>query len=136
MSDRIVIGSSKGFKQVEIGRISHILCEDYLCTLHLVDKSESITCTKSLRYFEQALSPYPFVRIHHHAMVNLEQVAEVSCKGRQRYVVMTDGTVLPISVRRWPVFRNTFRALALASQNSSIINANSTLTRKSVTHEN
>ena len=126
MSDRIVIGSSKGFKQVEIGRISHILCEDYLCTLHLINKSEPITCTKSLRYFEQVLQGFPFVRIHHHAMVNLEQVAEVSCKGRQRHVVMTDDTVLPIAVRRWPAFREAFRDLTLAAPNS-------TLTRKTNT---
>ncbi|MBQ8958463.1 MAG: LytTR family transcriptional regulator [Bacteroidales bacterium] len=136
LSNRIVIGSSKGLKQVEVGRISHILCEDYLCTLHLINISESITCTKSLRYFEQALQSFPFVRIHYHAMVNLEKVTEVSCKGRQHHVVMTDGTVLPIAVRRWLTFRNAFYANALAPSNGTVVDPNDTLTRKTRTAEN
>ena len=107
--DRIIVKTAKGFRQVEVAHISHILCEDYICTLYLINKSKPITCTKSLHYFEQVLPHYPFVRIHHQAIVNLMQVTEVSCKGRQRHVVMTDGTILPISVRKWPAFREAFR---------------------------
>ena len=127
-NDRIIVRTAKGFRQVEAAHISHILCEDYLCTLHLINMSP-ITCAKSLRHFEQALAPYPFVRIHHNAIVNLDCVAEVQCKGRQRRAVMTDGTVLPISVRKWPAFRDAFRTLTYTAQNDTLTVKTDTLTK-------
>ncbi len=124
--DRIIVRTAKGFRQVEVAQISHILCDDYLCTLHLINKSP-ITCAKSLRHFEQALAPYPFVRIHHNAIVNLDCVAEVQCKGRQRHAVMTDGTALPISVRKWPALREALSTHTLTDHID-------TLTKESDTH--
>ena len=128
-NDRIIVKTAKGFRQVEVAHISHILCEDYLCTLYLINKDKPITCTKSLRYFEQALAPHPFVRIHHNAIVNLDCVAEVKCKGRQRHAVMTDGTALPISVRKWPAFRDAFRTLTYTAQNDTLTVKTDTLTK-------
>ncbi len=34
-NDWIIVKTAKSFRQVETAQISHILCEDYLCTLHL-----------------------------------------------------------------------------------------------------
>lgn len=134
--DRIIVRTAKGFRQVEVASVSHILCEDYLCTLYLINKSESITCAKSLHHFEQALAPYPFVRIYHNAIVNLDCVAEVQCKGRQRRAVMSDGTALPISVRKWPRFRDIFRSHTLATKNDTLTAESGTPTRKTNTHQN
>lgn len=132
---RIIISETKGFKQVEVASLSHIICEDYLCTLYITNE-ESVTCGKSLRYFEQVLQPYPFVRIHHNAIVNLSQVAKVHFNGRQRHVVMHDGTALPISVRKWPRFRDKFRSHTLATKNDTLTAESGTPTRKTNTHQN
>ncbi len=132
---RIIISETKGFKQVEVASLSHIICEDYLCTLYITNE-ESVTCGKSLRYFEQVLQPYPFVRIHHIAIVNLSQVAKVHFNGRQRHVVMHDGTALPISVRKWPRFRDIFRSHTLATKNDTLTAESGTPTRKTNTHQN
>ncbi|MBR3490702.1 MAG: LytTR family transcriptional regulator [Bacteroidales bacterium] len=132
---RIIISETKGFKQVEVASLSHIICEDYLCTLYITNE-ESVTCGKSLRYFEQVLQPYPFVRIHHNAIVNLSQVAKVHFNGRQRHVVMHDGTALPISVRKWPRFRDIFRSHTLATKNDTLTAESGTPTRKTNTHQN
>jgi len=132
---RIIISETKGFKQVEVASLSHIICEDYLCTLYITNE-ESVTCGKSLRYFEQVLQPYPFVRIHHNAIVNLSQVAKVHFNGRQRHVVMHDGTALPISVRKWPRFRDIFRSHTLATKNDTLTAESGTPTRKTNTHLN
>lgn len=132
---RIIISETKGFKQVEVASLSHIICEDYLCTLYITNE-ESVTCGKSLRYFEQVLQPYPFVRIHHNAIVNLCQVAKVHFNGRQRHVVMHDGTALPISVRKWPRFRDIFRSHTLATKNDTLTAESGTPTRKTNTHQN
>ncbi len=115
-NDWIIVKTAKSFRQVETAQISHILCEDYLCTIHLISK-ESMICSKSLRYFEQILLPYPFVRIHHNAMVCLDKVKEVRCHGRHRHAIMNDGTALAISVRRWPSFREAMRTHAHAISN-------------------
>ncbi len=127
---RIIISETKGFKQVEVASLSHIICEDYLCTLYITNE-ESVTCGKSLRYFEQVLQPYSFVRIHHNAIVNLSQVAKVHFNGRQRHVVMHDGTALPISVRKWPRFRDIFRSHTLATKNDTLTAESGTPTRNS-----
>jgi two-component system LytT family response regulator len=132
---RIIISETKGFKQVEVASLSHIICEDYLCTLYITNE-ESVTCGKSLRYFEQVLQPYPFVRIHHNAIVNLSQVAKVHFNGRQLHVVMHDGTALPISVRKWPRFRDIFRSHTLATKNDTLTAESGTPTRKTNTHQN
>lgn len=132
---RIIISETKGFKQVEVASLSHIICEDYLCTLYITNE-ESVTCGKSLRYFEQVLQPYPFVRIHYNAIVNLSQVAKVHFNGRQRHVVMHDGTALPISVRKWPRFRDIFRSHTLATKNDTLTAESGTPTRKTNTHQN
>ena len=132
---RIIISETKGFKQVEVASLSHIICEDYLCTLYITNE-ESVTCGKSLRYFEQVLQPYPFVRIHHNAIVNLSQVAKFHFNGRQRHVVMHDGTALPISVRKWPRFRDIFRSHTLATKNDTLTAESGTPTRKTNTHQN
>ena len=132
---RIIISETKGFKQVEVASLSHIICEDYLCTLYITNE-ESVTCGKSLRYFEQVLQPYPFVRIHHNAIVNLSQVAKVHFNGRQRHVVMHDGTALPIFVRKWPRFRDIFRSHTLATKNDTLTAESGTPTRKTNTHQN
>ena len=116
MSQRIVIGDTRGFKQVEVESISHIVCEDYLCTLYLVNKVEPIVCSKSLSHFGQVLPSMSFVRVHHNAIVNLRRVSEVHCVGRQRQAIMADGMALPVSVRRWPAFRDALRAHTLAAQ--------------------
>ena len=125
----IVIGGTRGFKQVEMGSISHILCEDYLCTLYLINSANPIVCSKSLHYFGQVLPSASFVRIHHNAIVNLHCVLEVRCMGRQRHAVMTDGTALPVSVRRWPAFRDALRSHTLASQTDTDTSQIDTFTR-------
>lgn len=130
--DRIIVRTAKGFRQVEVASVSHILCEDYLCTLHLINMSP-ITCAKSLHHFEQVLAPYPFVRIHHNAIVNLDCVAEVQCKGRQRRAVMSDGTALPISVRKWPALRETLSAHTNTAQNGTLTEKTDTLTKETDT---
>ncbi len=130
--DRIIVKTAKSFRQVEAAQISHILCDDYLCTLHLINRSP-ITCALSLRHFEQALAPYPFVRIHHNAIVNLDCVAEVQCKGRQHHAVMTDGTALPISVRKWPALREALSAHTLTDHIDTLTMESDTLTKNTDT---
>ena len=129
LGQRIVIGETRGFKQVEVESISHILCEDYLCTLYLINKAEPIVCSKSLNHFGQVLPPASFVRIHHNAIVNLRCVREVHCVGRQRQAIMADGMALPVSVRRWPAFRDALRAHTLAAQTDTLAGQTDTPTR-------
>lgn len=115
-----VFSGKKGFRRVQVKTISHILCEDYVCKLHLINKADPVVCSKSLRHFEQALPKETFVRIHHYAIVNLWHVHEVQCAGRQRHAVMSDGTALPISVRKWPAFRDAFRVHLLSVQSGTL----------------
>ena len=127
-SKRIILKGTKGFRQVEVQAISHIFCEDYVCTLHLIDNKQ-MTCSKSLRYFEQTLPNGIFCRIHNNAIVNIQSVAEVRCTGRHRLAIMKDGTALAISVRKWPAFRDAFQERTLNNRNNTLTATTSTLTK-------
>ena len=131
-NQRIVIKGTKGFRQVEVQAISHIFCEDYVCILHLIS-NEPVTCSKSLRYFEQILPIGMFCRIHQNAIVNLMQVETVRYTGRHRLAIMKDGTTLAISVRKWPAFRDAFQKHTLTDGNGTLTGKTDTPTRQTDT---
>jgi len=62
---------------------------------------------RTLGEFEDLLSPYNFLRIHHAHLINLEQI-EKYVRGEGGYVIMSDGAVVDISRRKKQDFLNRF----------------------------
>lgn len=123
---QIILKETRGYKQFCAESISHIICEDYLCTIYLVADKE-VNSSKSLSYFEDILTPLFFFRINRNILVNLKQIDKVACKGRQHKVIMKEGEKLSIAIRRWPAFRMAFQKGSLTYKNDTVAIGNSTL---------
>lgn len=77
----IVIPHIKGFEVLKISEI--IMCEaDGYCThFHLTGKRKVVS-SKNLKYYEEMLTGYKFLRVHHSFLVNLIHVCSYTKQGQ------------------------------------------------------
>lgn len=74
---------------------------------HVHTRDKVYLTTRTLKEFEEMLPENLFCRIHHGYIVNLQCVAKVQ-KGRGGAVVMKDGKVLEIAIRRKDAFKKAY----------------------------
>ncbi|MCB0736694.1 MAG: LytTR family transcriptional regulator, partial [Bacteroidetes bacterium] len=55
--------------------------------------------SKKIKEYEELLTPYNFVRVHHSHVVNLDEVTKY-VRGDGGYVVMSDGETVYVSKRK------------------------------------
>lgn len=67
-------------------------------TLYLKN-GKNVVASKTLKDFENLLSPYNFFRVHNSHLINLEYMKSYD-KGKGGYVHLTDNSVVEVSVRR------------------------------------
>ena len=66
--------------------------------LHLKNK-QKITASRTLKEIEEMLEDYPFLRVHHSYVVNLNEI-EKYIKGDGGYLLMSDGSNIDVSRSR------------------------------------
>jgi len=74
---------------------------------HVHTREKVYLTTRTLKEFEDMLPQGLFCRIHHGYIVNMEEIAKVQ-KGRGGAVVMKDGKILEIAIRRKEAFRRMY----------------------------
>ncbi|GAO42356.1 LytR/AlgR family response regulator transcription factor [Flavihumibacter petaseus] len=105
--NKIAIPTMEGFQLLAADAI--ISCEsdnNYTC-LFLKDKRK-IVASRTLKEMEEILEDYPFVRVHHSHIVNLNEV-EKYIKGEGGYVIMSNGATINVSRSRKELLLRTFR---------------------------
>ncbi len=95
---KINLPTLQGFKRVNIDEIIRCEADSNYTFIYLADKTKVIV-SKTLYDFEKHLSDHNFFRIHHKHLINLEHLKEY-IKGKGGQVVMTDNSVLDVSVRK------------------------------------
>jgi len=96
--NRIAIPTMEGFQLLPVESI--ISCESQSNYTHLFLKDKrKITASRNLKEMEEILEDYPFVRIHHSHIVNINEV-EKYIKGEGGYLIMTDGSSINVSRSR------------------------------------
>ncbi|GAA4470239.1 LytTR family DNA-binding domain-containing protein [Nemorincola caseinilytica] len=90
---------------VPVEDLSYLVADGNYTHVHTADKV--YLTTRTLKEFEDLLPPGMFCRIHHGYIVNLDHIAKVQ-KGRGGAVVMKDGKVLEIAIRRKEAFKKAF----------------------------
>jgi two-component system LytT family response regulator len=97
-SKKIVIPTVNGLVFVPVSDI--IRCESSVnyTTIFLRDK-QKITVAKTLKEFEEMLTPYRFFRVHNSHLINLTHVKEYH-KGKGGFIYMADNTEIEVSTRR------------------------------------
>jgi two-component system LytT family response regulator len=94
----IVVNSSSEVRVVRIADI--IQCQSLQnYTQIYLSNGKKITSTKSLKQFEELLGSSGFVRIHQSHLVNLNYIDKY-VKGSGGHLILTDGTKLPVAVRK------------------------------------
>ncbi|MBC7536096.1 MAG: LytTR family transcriptional regulator [Ferruginibacter sp.] len=76
---------------------SIICCEsDSNYTMLFLKDKRKIIASRSLKEMEEILEDYPFIRVHHSHVVNINEV-EKYIKGEGGYLIMSDGSSVNVS---------------------------------------
>lgn len=92
---KIVLPTMEGFDVVQLKDIIHCQANDNLTDFHLVNGQKKTVC-KTLKFFEQALSDFDFLRVHKSHLVNLNFVESYQ-KGKVGDIKLSNGSTVPLS---------------------------------------
>lgn len=95
---RIVLSNSDGMHVVEIKDIIRCESEDNY-THFYIKNQKSILISKTLKEYEELLSPHGFERIHQSHLINISYLKSF-IKQSGFYAVLSDGSKLPVSQRK------------------------------------
>lgn len=94
---KITIPQQSGFQVLEVADIFFCKADDNYTEIFL--KEKRIVVSKTLKYFEEALSAFPFVRIHKSYLANLNEIVKYN-KGKGGSVVLSNGKELSVSATK------------------------------------
>ncbi len=97
-TDRIALHTLEKIHVVTIEEIIHCESDDNYTRFYFKDKSKLLV-TRTLKEFDELLSPLGFLRVHQSHLINLKQVKEF-IKGEGGYLIMKDGSNVPVSTRK------------------------------------
>jgi two-component system LytT family response regulator len=97
-NNTLIINSEQGYKLIKIAEIIRIEADGNYSFIYTEDGKRAIS-SKNLKLFEKYLENYDFVRIHNSHLINLAKIDNLNTKEALE-VIMTNGEVLPISVRK------------------------------------
>lgn len=96
--NKIAIPTMEGFQLLAAESIISCESDSNYTFLFLKDKRK-ITASRNLKEMEEILEDYPFIRVHHSHVVNINEV-EKYIKGEGGYLVMSDGSTINVSRSR------------------------------------
>ncbi|KAB8152033.1 response regulator [Kordia sp. TARA_039_SRF] len=94
INGKITIPQQDGFEVLNVSDIIYCKADDNYTEIY-VNKSK-IVVSKTLKYFEEALSQYPFARVHKSYLVNVNEVVKYR-KGKGGSVVLSNGKEVLVS---------------------------------------
>ena len=94
---KITLPQQDGFQVLDVSDIYFCKADDNYTEIYLEKKK--IVVSKTLKYFEEALQPYSFARIHKSYFVNVSEVVKYK-KGKGGSVVLSNGKELSVSASK------------------------------------
>ena len=95
--EKITIPQQDGFQVLEVSDIYYCKADDNYTEIYFKDRR--IVVSKTLKYFEEALSDASFARIHKSYLVNLNEIVKYR-KGKGGSVVLSIGKELSVSASK------------------------------------
>jgi two-component system LytT family response regulator len=95
---KIVLKTTDDIHIVEVSKIIRCESDGSYTKVHLSGKSQIIV-SKNLKEFEELLADFGLLRIHHSHLVNINHIERFH-KRSGGLIVMSDGSEIPVSVRR------------------------------------
>ena len=102
---KITIPQQDGFQVLDVNDILYCKADDNYTEIYL--ESKKILVSKTLKYFEEALSSFAFARIHKSYLVNVNEVVKYR-KGKGGSVVISNGKELSVSASKKKDFLSYF----------------------------
>ncbi len=96
--NKIAIPTMEGFQLIPAEAIISCEADSNYTHLFLKDKRR-IIASRNLKQVEEILEDYPFVRVHHSHIVNINEVDKY-IKGEGGYLIMSDGSSINVSRNR------------------------------------
>ena len=94
---KITLPMQDGFQVLKVNEILYCKADDNYTEIHLENKK--ILISKTLKYFEEALSEFPFARVHKSYLVNVSEVVHYR-RGKGGSVVLSSGKEIAVSPSR------------------------------------
>lgn len=91
---KITIPQQDGFEVLNVDDIVFCKADDNYTEIHLQNSKKLVS--KTLKYFEEALSEYPFARIHKSFLVNVNAIIKYK-KGKGGSVIVSNGKEILVS---------------------------------------
>lgn len=103
---KMVLPMLDGFEVVVLKDIVWCEANDNLTELHLLDGSKRTVC-RTLKFYENVLSDYDFIRIHKSHIININAV-KLYRKGKGGEITLNNGVSLKLSPTRKAAFLERF----------------------------
>lgn len=104
---KMVLPMLDGFEVVILKDIIRCQANDNLCDILLTDGTKRTVC-RTLKFYEDILKDYDFVRVHKSHIINMNCVKKYR-KGKGGEVDLANGEVVPVSPTRKEGFLNWFQ---------------------------
>ncbi|MFP2995810.1 LytTR family DNA-binding domain-containing protein [Spongiivirga sp. MCCC 1A20706] len=106
INGKITIPQQDGFEVVEIADILYCKADDNYTEIYIGNKKKVVS--KTLKYFEDSLSDFPFARVHKSYLVNINAIAKYR-KGKGGSVVLNTGKEIMVSASRKAALLSHFK---------------------------
>ncbi|MFH2143170.1 MAG: LytTR family DNA-binding domain-containing protein [Bacteroidota bacterium] len=106
---KIVLKTTDTIHVVDVCKISHCESDRNYTIFHFTDKSK-LMVSKTLKEYETILTENHFVRVHHSHLVNIRNIDKYE-KGQGGYIIMKDGSSVPVAVRKKEALLQMFENL-------------------------
>jgi len=106
---KMSISALDGIYFVNIKDIYRFEAEDNYTHIYMKG-GERITASKTIKYYEELLTPFNFFRVHKRHMINLNFMSKY-IRGEGGYVIMDEGLQIEVSRRRRTAFIDLLRRL-------------------------
>lgn len=106
---KIVLPTLEGFEVVVLKDVSFCEAEDNFTRFHLANGSKKLIC-RTLKFYEELLSGFDFIRIHKSYLINRHFVSRYM-KGKGGQVALSTGEELDISPARKQEFLDAFKTI-------------------------
>ncbi|MEO1518330.1 MAG: LytTR family DNA-binding domain-containing protein [Bacteroidota bacterium] len=100
--EHIVLPDYKEYTVIRLNDISYIEAQRSYALFHLTDKNSKVS-SRPLSFYESLLPTSHFFRIHKSYLINGQQVEKME-SGRGGHVLLKDGSLLPVAIRRKTAF--------------------------------
>lgn len=107
--DKMSIAALDGIHFVKIRDIIRFEAEDNYTHIYLLG-GQRITASKTIKSYEDMLTPFNFYRVHKRHVINMNYMQKF-VKGEGGYLIMDDGMRIEVSRRRRPAFMTQLRIL-------------------------